>query len=100
METQRPIYDWVEDAACKGQPRDWWFPEHPPTKKSVLEMRSAIAICNKCPVKENCLEHSLHWEHFGIWGGLTERRRMALRRLRGIKVRSPYYTALGSSGRK
>ena len=94
-ETTKPNYEWTADASCKGQPREWWFPDHPITKQSYRTMHQAIDICRACPVNAECLEHALHWENFGIWGGLTERRRGAMRRARGIKVRSPY-DAVGS----
>lgn len=82
-------FDWMESAACKGKPRDWWFPEFPIQKENLATMREAIAICSECPVKEDCLSHSLAWEQFGIWGGMTERRRMAERRIRGVRLRAP-----------
>jgi WhiB family redox-sensing transcriptional regulator len=87
-EITKPNYDWIADAACKGHPRDWWFPDFPVNKKVYIKMRQAIEICRQCPVNEECLNHALEWEQFGIWGGVTERRRMAMRRSIGIKVRS------------
>jgi len=89
MSEDKIDFDWMESAACKGRPRDWWFPEFPMQKEQVDSMRKAIEICNYCVVKTECLDHSLAWEQFGIWGGMTERRRMAERRLRGVRLRSP-----------
>lgn len=99
-ETEKPSYEWTEQAACKGKPRDWWFPTHPITKDIYRTMHQAMDICRACPVKDACLEHALHWEHFGIWGGITERRRSAIRRMRGIKVRSPYEVVAAPRARK
>ena len=68
-----------------GSPR-WWFaglcaqtdPElfFPEKGGSV---REAKAVCARCPVRAQCLEHALaHGERFGVWGGLSERERRRL----------------------
>lgn len=63
---------WREEAACKGQPIDLFFPpsslknDHP----LILE---AKAICYRCPVSKQCLEASDG--QFGIWGGKTQSER-------------------------
>ena len=60
-------------AACQGKDPDLWFPEK---GESSTE---AIAICEGCPVRSECLEYAIEaGEAFGIWGGTTpaERRRM------------------------
>lgn len=39
----------------------------------------ARSICDRCPIKEGCLDHALeNKERWGMWGGLTpiERRRI------------------------
>lgn len=44
------------------------------------DVRPAIAICNRCPVAEPCLEYALdNVERFGIWAGLSEKPRRRLR---------------------
>lgn len=41
--------------------------------------RKAAAICRNCPVKRECGADALDNKvEYGIWGGLTERRRRAL----------------------
>lgn len=52
-------------------------------------MTKARRVCNTCSVKEECLEYSLHWEPFGIWGGLTEGARERLRKERNITMKRP-----------
>lgn len=45
----------------------------------------AREICNRCPVKEQCLQHALdNKERWGMWGGTTpiERRRVERRERR------------------
>lgn len=45
--------------------------------------REARGFCRTCPVRTECLAHALDERiEFGIWGGMTERERRALLRLR------------------
>ena len=72
------MLEWRASAACNGQDPKIWFPEG--TRMSSL--RRAVAICNLCPVKEECLAHALEVkEPHGVWGGAseTQRRRLLLR---------------------
>lgn len=86
---------WMVDAACKMQNPQLWFPDPEPVagKRPKITTRpgvaEAIAICNTCVVKSQCLEYSLEWEPNGIWGGEDERSREKLRRLYGIELRRP-----------
>lgn len=73
-----------EGGSCVGFPTDWWFPIHKNTKRDELmrvrkETNEAKAICRSCPVREECLEYSLRWEPWGIWGGYDERERAEMR---------------------
>ena len=44
--------------------------------QTKAEARAALAVCNVCPVREDCLEHALETnERFGVWGGTTEKER-------------------------
>lgn len=84
-----------ENGACRGKPVHWWFPNlsNMLTPKQRLEMReamnSAVKVCDGCPVKNECLEYSLHWEPFGIWGGLTEGARERMRKQKNILMKRP-----------
>jgi hypothetical protein len=47
------------------------------------EAAAAIAICQACPVRSQCLALSLrHWDvgQHGVWGGLVAAERAAMRR--------------------
>lgn len=70
---------WARHAACKGTPTELFYP--PPD--DVLRLRRAKTICLTCTVRAQCLDHALHHEPYGIWGGLSQRelrqRRRALR---------------------
>ena len=67
--------DWPLLAKCRGM-NDALFPEGKDQKR-------AKAICGGCPVRPQCLAEALdnHIE-WGVWGGMTERERRQLLRLR------------------
>lgn len=46
------------------------------------------AICRRCPVIEQCLDHALKFEKYGIWGGTSEKQRRQMRAELGIRFRS------------
>jgi WhiB family transcriptional regulator, redox-sensing transcriptional regulator len=62
---------------------DLWFPVNPHPVRARREAAEAIAICDACPVRAQCLAWSLeHWTlgQHGVWGGLVPADRAALRR--------------------
>lgn len=68
---------WRDIALCRQIPGDLWFPEKGESAKA------AKRVCAACPVRQACLDYAMrHDERFGIYGGLTERERKALRRKR------------------
>lgn len=78
---QRPT---IENPPCKGH-ADLFFFNIPYDKMELEKERKAKALCNQCPVIDACLTYSLHYEEFGLWGGMTERQRRILRR--HLKIR-------------
>lgn len=78
MNDDRPA--WQQHALCvlERHPVDMFFTgQGEPTEP-------AKAVCRRCPVREDCLDHALTppVERFGVWGGLSERERRRLRRTR------------------
>jgi hypothetical protein len=73
---------WRAEAACKGHPTSWWFPERGGSNAAI---KRAVAICNSCTVKDDCLESALVRFEQGIWGGINIRDRRELRDKRQIK---------------
>jgi WhiB family redox-sensing transcriptional regulator len=68
---------WHELALCAQTGPDFFFPE-PGTS-----LRDAKRLCGACEGRAGCLEYALtHDERFGVWGGLSERERLALRQSR------------------
>lgn len=67
--------DWRTLGLCGQKDPDLWF------AVGALEHKVAKSICQRCPVRTECLRYALEEpvDH-GIWGGLTERERRRLRR--------------------
>lgn len=67
--------EWHEQANCKGTDGDEFFPD------KGGSTRFAKRICARCEVTTECLEYALDTDQrFGVWGGLSERERNALKR--------------------
>lgn len=63
---------WVTDALCRNTDPDDLFVRG-------AAQRKAATICRNCPVKRECGADALDNKvEYGVWGGLTERRRRAL----------------------
>jgi WhiB family redox-sensing transcriptional regulator len=72
-----PRPGWWFSALCRGVDPELWFPDR------GGDTRPAKEVCRGCPVRTECLEYALgNSERFGIWGGLSERERRALRQFR------------------
>lgn len=59
---------WMTRAACRGVSTDVFYP--PVGRRTA----PAKAICDRCPVRSDCLSWAhLHGEPDGIWGGQNRR---------------------------
>lgn len=87
---------WFDQAACKGQCPFLWFPPDDLDREwqESLELL-AKRVCERCPVRNECLEHEIRETLLGvpgtgqgIWGGLNPKERKQLiddaRRAEGI----------------
>ena len=73
---------WRDQAACATRETALFFPVGHTQKARRLE-RSAKAVCAVCPVRSECLEFALlTLQNDGVWGGLSEDERRAVRRSR------------------
>lgn len=71
---------WRACAACLGQNTDMFFSVGA-TGPAHEQIEQAKAFCRGCEVRSACLEWALATHQAaGIWGGLTEDERRALRR--------------------
>jgi WhiB family redox-sensing transcriptional regulator len=65
---------WRELAACRGADLNLFFPERGESAGPARQ------VCAACPVRQACLDYAISNRiTHGIWGGLTERERRALR---------------------
>jgi WhiB family redox-sensing transcriptional regulator len=65
---------WRDFAACRGLDPNVFHPER------GAETTSPKSVCVECSVKTECLSFALtNYEKHGIWGGLSERERRAIR---------------------
>jgi WhiB family redox-sensing transcriptional regulator len=72
--------DWREKAACGSEDPELFFPIGN-TGPAILQAEEAKQVCRRCEVREQCLEWALNKpEDHGVWGGLSEDERRALKR--------------------
>jgi WhiB family redox-sensing transcriptional regulator len=66
---------WQRDALCLEYPEvDFFTGQGEATEP-------AKAICARCPVRDECLEHALENLEVGVWGGTSTAQRKKMRRL-------------------
>jgi WhiB family redox-sensing transcriptional regulator len=72
--------NWRHNAACRDEDPELFFPvgtSGPARAQTAL----AKSICHRCPVASDCLAWALAaGEDAGVWGGLDEYERRALKR--------------------
>lgn len=73
---------WKETPSCRGTNTEMWFAKD--SEPGYREANLLKRICAGCPVKQECLEYSLHHSVQGYWAGTTPRRRTELRKLLNI----------------
>ena len=67
---------WRALAACLGLPTHLFYSE-----RGSRDYEDAMAACESCPVRADCLEFALRLnDDLGIWGGLSSRGRRRYRR--------------------
>lgn len=72
--------DWREKAACLQSDPELFFPVGN-TGPALDQIDRAKGVCASCEVTEMCLEYALTTgQDCGVWGGLSEEERRALKR--------------------
>jgi WhiB family redox-sensing transcriptional regulator len=72
--------DWRHQASCRDVDPELFFPIGT-TGPALAQIEAAKAICAMCAVQQPCLEWALDTaQDAGVWGGLTEEERRAVRR--------------------
>jgi len=83
MPTQPVLVEWMDHAACKGEPVDLFFPQDRagrPAHRQPDKTKPARQICTTCGVQAECLEYALRHNTVGIWAGTDERERYRMRK--------------------
>lgn len=78
-------YEWQYDGACRNvDPETFFSPDAERGPRRRAREAAAKALCNVCPVVQQCLNHALTVrEPYGVWGGLTINERDQLLRRTG-----------------
>lgn len=65
---------WMVYAVCSQTDPEVFFPEKGGRSESAKQ------ICQRCPVIEECLAYATEHDEMGVWGGTSEKQRIATRR--------------------
>jgi len=77
--------DWRHLAACREEDPELFFPIGT-TGPALLQIEQAKAVCDSCSVIDDCLSWAMEsGQDSGVWGGLSEEERFALKR-RGVRA--------------
>ena len=77
---RRQTMDWRHRAACLDEDPELFFPIGN-TGPALQQIDEAKAVCRRCPVVDTCLKWALEsGQDAGVWGGLSEDERRALKR--------------------
>ena len=72
--------DWRHRASCLDEDPELFFPIGN-TGPALAQIEQAKTVCHRCPVIDVCLKWALEsGQDAGVWGGLSEDERRALRR--------------------
>jgi WhiB family redox-sensing transcriptional regulator len=72
--------DWRHNAACLTEDPELFFPIGN-TGPALAQIEEAKAVCHRCPVVDTCLKWALeNGQDAGVWGGMSEDERRALKR--------------------
>jgi WhiB family redox-sensing transcriptional regulator len=78
--TKETPMDWRDKSACLTVDPELFFPVGN-TGPALDQIEKAKQICAQCPVIENCLQYAMDSnQDSGVWGGLSEDERRALKR--------------------
>jgi len=72
--------DWRHKAACLTEDPELFFPIGN-TGPALVQIEEAKAVCRRCDVVDQCLRWAIETgQDSGVWGGLSEDERRALKR--------------------
>lgn len=80
---------WRERAACRDVDPELFFPVAEAGPVYDAQVAAAKAVCQRCPVRAECLVEALERMPHGVAGGLTEHERHGVARAGGRRTRAP-----------
>ena len=97
--------DWRHKAICRDEDPELFFPVGN-SGPALAQIADAKLVCNRCPVTTECLTWALEsGQDAGVWGGMSEDERRALKRRnarttarRGVSPVSSAAPAPGETG--
>ena len=58
--------EWTRRARCRGLDPEHFF------VRSLQQAKSAIQVCQRCPVRQDCLDYAVEEGiEVGVWGAVT-----------------------------
>ncbi len=79
---------WRDHALCRDTDPELFFPVGT-TGQALTSIDHAKQVCGDCRVTNECLDFALETnQDSGIWGGLSEDERRAIRRQRAAELRA------------
>ncbi len=82
--------DWRHRATCRDEDPELFFATGNGVS-ALLQNAEAKAVCRRCPVVAECLAWATSpesWQDAGVWGGMSEDERRALRRRNARRART------------
>ena len=81
LDSRSPILmTWRDCAACLGEDRELFFPIGS-TGPALVQIEEAKAVCRRCEVVDSCMKWAVEsGQDAGVWGGLSQDERRALKR--------------------
>jgi WhiB family redox-sensing transcriptional regulator len=77
---EQSTMDWRHRAICRDEDPELFFPVGT-SGPALLQIAEAKTVCRRCPVVTECLTWALEsGQDAGVWGGMSEDERRALKR--------------------
>jgi hypothetical protein len=62
----------VESVPCQDSPEIFFPDDFPEPRVRLVATAAAKALCNSCPIKNDCFEYAIESkQRYGIWAGTT-----------------------------
>ena len=92
--------DWRHRAACLSEDPELFFPIGN-TGPALAQIEEAKKVCARCEVRAECLAWALEaGQDHGVWGGMSEDERRAIKRRQSPLPRASFLTCSQFSARR